>query len=90
MKALDDILITAYVAYIGYPDDMWHPEYQSSQIVNEGRIQKCQNVQGVQKKLCFFHNSLQPLPRQHRSQSFQRDASVVQSLLLAGTFLYNQ
>ena len=23
-------------------------------------------IQGVQEKLCFFHNSLQPLPRLHR------------------------
>ena len=34
----------------------------------------------------FFHISLQPLPRLHRSQ---RTASI-QALLLAGNFLYNQ
>ena len=26
-------------------------------------------VQAVQEKLCFFHNSLQPLPRLHRCQT---------------------
>ena len=25
----------------------------------------CHHLQGVQEKLCFFHNSLQPLPRLH-------------------------
>ena len=50
-------------------------------------------VQGVQEKLCFFHNSLPPLPRRYIAvrdlQCSQRKASV-QSLLLAGSFLYNQ
>ena len=46
-------------------------------------MQSMRNVQGVQEKLCFFHNSLQPLPRLHRNGS-------VQSLLWAGHFLYNQ
>ena len=49
-------------------------------------------VKGVQEKLCFFHNSLQP-PLAYivvrDLQSSQRIASV-QSLLLAGNFLYNQ
>ena len=48
------------------------------------------------KKKNLFHNSLQPLPRLHHAyiavrdlQSSHRNASV-QSLLLAGDFLYNQ
>ena len=52
--------------------------------VSSGLIQYL--LQGVQEILCFFHNSLQPLPR---LQSSQRNA-IVQSLLLAGSFLYNQ
>ena len=48
-------------------------------------------IQGVQEKLCFFHNSLQPLPHINVRdlQSYQRNASV-QSLLLPGNFSYNQ
>ena len=44
---------------------------------------------GCSGKIGFFHNSLQPLPRLHQIQRSQRNASV-QSLLLAGRFLYNQ
>ena len=44
---------------------------------------------GCLGKIVFFHNSLQPLPRLHRCKSSERNASV-QSLLLAGNFLYNQ
>ena len=40
-------------------------------------------------KIVFFHSSLQPLPRLHRCKSSERNSSV-QSLLLAGNFLYNQ
>ena len=48
----------------------------------------------VFRKNCVFHNSLQPLPSLayiavRDLQSSQRNASV-QSLLLAGNFLYNQ
>ena len=46
----------------------------------------------VFRKNCVFQNSLQPLPRLHHCkrdlQSSQRHASV-QSLLLAGNFLYS-
>ena len=47
---------------------------------------------GCSRKIVFFHNSLQPLLAYigvRDLQSSQRDASV-QSLLLAGNFLYNQ
>ena len=46
----------------------------------------------LQEKLCFFHNSLHPSPAYiavSDLQSSHRNASV-QSLLLAGSFLYNQ
>ena len=30
------------------------------------------HVQGIQEKLCFFHNSLQPLPRLHRFERLSK------------------
>ena len=47
------------------------------------------HIQGVQEKLCFFKIHCHPSLSVRDLQSSQRNASV-QSLLLAGIFLYNQ
>ena len=55
-------------------------------------VQLLTNIQGVQEKLCFFTIHCSPsldYIAVRDLQSSQRNASV-QSLLLAGNFLYNQ
>ena len=65
-------------------DYFYHPDYFHQYYYIIYRV--------FRKKLCFFHNSLQPLLAYIAAgdpQSSQRNA-IVQSFLLAGNLLYNQ
>ena len=39
---------------------------QKVMVAESGNPTRIQEIQGVQENLCFFHNSMQPLPRLHR------------------------
>ena len=62
----------------------------SSGVFNMRPLPPAVNIQGVQEKMCFFFTiHCNPYLAVRDLQSSQRNASV-QSLLLAGNFLYNQ
>ena len=80
----------------GIQEKVLHIKYKDERILPNLKI-----LQGVQEKLCFFHNSLQPLPRLHRCKrpsklSTKSECTVIppigcsKKITSAGNLLYNQ